>query len=67
MEKSQYYINNVSLDRESIEDYCDQVEATEYERHHIMIKFDAAYERADFIKSLGEFGPTQKFIQPDGK
>lgn len=57
------FINNISLEINAVEDYCDLVDASEYEREMIVRIFNACSERADFIKSLREFGPTRKFVQ----
>lgn len=58
------YINDVALNPDAVEEYCDRVGATEWERHHLLLKVYASYEWSHFIKDVWDFMPTRKFVRP---
>jgi len=58
------YINEIKLNREAVEAYCDRVGANDWERHHLLLKVDAAYEWAHFILDVFHFAPLRKFVRP---
>lgn len=59
------YINDLNrLSVDDVDAYCDRVSATEWERHHLTLKADAAYEWAHFLRDVYDFTPLRRFVRP---
>ena len=57
-------VNGIDLTKESLEDFCDRVKATDWERIQLQRIFEASYDRAGFLRSVFDFEPTCKYVEP---
>ncbi len=59
------YANDIRpLSAEAVQEFLDVNEASDSDEMHVFRAFDSAYDRADFIRNLAEYGQTKKYVKP---
>lgn len=63
--KEMKYANDIQpLSPEAVQGFLDENMASDVEEMHVFRAFDAAYDRADFIRNLAENVYTKKYVKP---